>query len=109
MRRVVPTACVCVAPLLVGGIGQHHFDGTSFKPRKLPENATAERHTTTPVLPLRFTSGTSVHRMQCGASVAPILFGDRVHAVLARFSFFISYNVTQQRPNETFLIQQDLM
>src|SRR6266511_367174 len=24
---------------LVGGTRQHHFDGTDFKPRKLPENA----------------------------------------------------------------------
>ena len=24
---------------LVGGTRQHHFDGTSFKPQKLPENA----------------------------------------------------------------------
>jgi len=54
----------------VGGTRYRHFDGTSFKPRKVPENA--QTPTTTPAL----------HQTQCGASVAPAGFaGDWVHHV----------------------------
>jgi len=48
----------------VGGTRSRHLDGTNFKPQKLLENAPTP--TTTPAL-------------ACGASVAPTLFGDRVH------------------------------
>lgn len=60
------------------GTGERRFAGTNFKPRKLPENAPPP--TTTPALPLRFTSG------QVPGSVAPVLSEgrDRVRAVLAR-------------------------
>jgi hypothetical protein len=45
--------------VLVGGTRQRYFDGTHFKPRKLPENA------------------------QTPTTMAPTHFvGDRVHAVL---------------------------
>jgi hypothetical protein len=48
----------------VGGTRQRHFDGTNFKPRKLPENA------------------------QTPTTMAPAYFaGDRVHAVLGGFVF----------------------
>jgi hypothetical protein len=58
--------------VLVGGMGQRHFDGTNLEPRKRLENAPTP--TTTPAL----------HQTQCGASVAPLLSEgrDRVHAVL---------------------------
>jgi hypothetical protein len=44
--------------LLVGGTRERRFDETSLKPRKVPENA------------------------QTPTTMAPMLFGDRVHAVL---------------------------
>src|SRR5215216_5110449 len=50
--------------VLVGGTRHSHFDGTNLKPRKLLEN---------------------VHAVPTGCSPttrAPMLFGDRVHAVL---------------------------
>src|SRR5215217_6403264 len=50
------------------GTRQHHFDVINLKPRNLPENAQTP---STPALDLPSKS--------CGASVAPMLFGDRVH------------------------------
>src|SRR5215207_7642449 len=56
---------------LVGGTGQRHFSGTNSKPHKLLENAQTPTTTLAP--------GAS-------AGVAPMLFGDRVHAVLGGIS-----------------------
>jgi hypothetical protein len=53
---------------LVGGTRRRRFAGTNFKPRKVPENAQTPITTPAPA---------------CGASVTPMLVGDRVHAVLA--------------------------
>jgi len=63
--------------ILVGGTRQRHFDGTSFKPRKLLENA--QTPTTTPAL-------------ACGASVAPVLYrgsGARCVGQFLTFSVFM--------------------
>ena len=59
----------------MGGTRKRHFDGTNFKPRKVPKNA--QTPTTTPAC--------FAAQSTCGASVAPTFFvEDRVHDGLGK-------------------------
>ena len=65
---------------LVGGTRQRHFDGTNFKPRKVPENAQTP---TTIVLVLYQGSGARI--------VSPLVNGC---AIIIFFSFFGCREIT---------------
>ena len=66
----------------MGGTRERHFDGTHFKPRKLPKNAV------TPT------------------TMAPMLFGDRVHTVLGGFSLLCSITEENRAISKAALLQK---
>ena len=63
---------------LVGGARQCRIDGTSSKPRKLPENEHAAKRQ-------------SHHHDPCALPAGAGVAGDRMHDVLARFLPFLAF------------------